>query len=137
MDAVLHTLSTYATVKMIHMSAVGVSFCGFFARGIGTLRGATWARGRTARTLPHVVDTVLLASAIALAWMLRLNPLETPWLLAKIVGLVVYIGLGMVTLRPGRPAAVRTGAWVAALLVFVYIVSVAVTKHPAGVLAGR
>lgn len=123
---------SYATLKLVHMTAVALSFAGFFVRGVGVLRGATWLRGKPARTLPHLVDTVLLASAIALAWMLRLNPLDTPWLAAKIVGLLAYIALGMVAIRPGRPAAVRGTAWVAALVVFAYIVSVALTKSPAG-----
>jgi uncharacterized membrane protein SirB2 len=136
MEAVLHYLLGYTTVKTIHMSAVAVSLCGFFARGLGTLRGAAWVRSRVARTLPHVIDTVLLASAIALAWMLRINPLDATWLLAKIIGLLVYIALGIVALRPGRPARVRAAAWGAALVVFAYIVSVAITKNPAGLLAG-
>lgn len=135
MDAVLHALGAYATVKLIHMSAVAVSFCGFFARGVGMLLGAAWVRGRAAHTLPHVVDTVLLGSAVTLAWLLRLNPLDTPWLAAKIVGLLAYIGLGMVALRPGRPPTVRGTAWAAALVVFGYIVSVAMTKSAAGPLA--
>jgi uncharacterized membrane protein SirB2 len=123
----------YLLLKHVHMSAVSLSFAGFFARGLGTLRGAAWVRGRAAKTLPHLVDTVLLASAIGLAWMLRLSPLDAPWLMAKIVGLVAYIGLGMVALKPGRPAGVRAAAWVGAMLVFGYIVSVAITKSPAGV----
>src|SRR5262252_4783429 len=110
----------YATVKLIHQGAVAVSIMGFFARGLGSLRGARWVRERAARTLPHIVDTVLLVSAIALAWMLRLSPLQAPWLLA---------------LRPGRPDAVRVGAFVAALATFGYIVSVALSKDPAGFLA--
>jgi uncharacterized membrane protein SirB2 len=123
----------YLLLKHVHMSAVSLSFAGFFARGLGSLRGAAWVGGRAAKTLPHLVDTVLLASAIGLAWMLRLSPLGAPWLAAKIVGLVVYIALGMVALKPGRPAAVRAAAWVGALLVFGWIVSVAITKSPAGV----
>src|SRR5262249_6653639 len=103
--------------------------------GLGTLRGARWVRGRAARTVPHIVDTVLLVSAIALAWMLRLSPLQAPWLLAKIVGLVLYIALGMLALKPGRPEGVRAAAFVAALIIFGYIVSVAVSKDPAGFLA--
>ena len=125
----------YATLKLIHQGAVALSFAGFFARGIAALRKAAWVRGRAARTLPHLVDTVLLASAIALAWMLRLSPLAAPWLLAKIIGLVLYIGLGMLALKPGRHAAVRVTAFGAALLTFLYIVSVAISKNPAGFIA--
>lgn len=122
----------YLVLKTIHQSAVALSVSGFFARGLASLQGAAWVRGRVARTLPHIVDSVLLISALLLAWTMRLDPLTTPWLLAKIVGLLLYIGLGLVALRPGRPRAVRAGAWIAALAVFGWIVSVAITKNPWG-----
>ena len=122
----------YVTIKAIHQAAAALSITGFFARGFGSLAGAAWVRSRAAKTWPHVVDSVLLLSALPLAWMLRLNPAFFPWLLAKIGGLVVYIGLGLVALRPGCPLLVRTTAWLSALATFGYIVSVAITKNPAG-----
>jgi uncharacterized membrane protein SirB2 len=124
--------SSYATVKLVHQCAVGLSITGFFVRGAASLAGARWVQGRAAKTLPHVVDTVLLLSALTLAWMLRLNPVHAPWLMAKIIGLVVYVVLGVIALRPGRPAAVRATAWVAALITAGWIVSVAITKSPFG-----
>lgn len=125
----------YATLKLIHQGAVALSIAGFVARGAAALAGAAWVRGRVARTLPHAIDTVLLASAVALAWRLQLNPLNTPWLAAKIAGLLAYIGLGMVALKPGRPLAVRIAAWVAALLCFAQIVAIAISKQAMGLLA--
>lgn len=120
----------YATLKLVHQGTVLLSFAGFFVRGLAALAGAGWVRSRAARTLPHVVDTVLLASALAMAWPLRLNPAGTPWLAAKIAGLLIYIGLGMMALRPGLPRTWRAAAWLLALLVFVWIVAVALTKNP-------
>ena len=125
----------YFAVKTIHQSAVALSFAGFFARGLGALADAPWVRARAAKTLPHIVDSVLLLSAIWLAWMLRLNPAEVPWLLAKIIGLLAYIAIGMLAFKPGRPFALRAFAWLAALAVFGYIVSVALTKNPLGFIA--
>jgi uncharacterized membrane protein SirB2 len=122
----------YGTVKLIHQSAVALSFAGFFARGLGVFAGAAWVRARVAKTLPHIVDSVLLLSALWLAWTLRLTPAEAPWLLAKIIGLVVYIGLGTLALKPGRSLRLRAVAWFAALAVFGYIVSVALTKSVHG-----
>jgi uncharacterized membrane protein SirB2 len=122
----------YGTVKLIHQSAVALSFAGFFARGLGVFAGAAWVRARVAKTLPHIVDSVLLLSALWLAWTLRLTPAEAPWLLAKIIGLVVYIGLGTLALKPGRSLRLRAVAWFAALAVFGYIVSVALTKSVLG-----
>jgi uncharacterized membrane protein SirB2 len=125
----------YLSVKLVHQGAVALSFAGFFARGMGSLAGAAWVRSRAARSLPHVVDSVLLLSALTLAWMLRINPMATPWLLAKIVGLLAYIALGTVALKPARPRPLRAAAWVAALATFGYIVSVAIAKDPAGFFA--
>jgi uncharacterized membrane protein SirB2 len=88
-----------------------------------------------AKTLPHVLDTVLLISALMLAWALRLNPFEAPWLMAKILALVLYVALGVLALRPGRPPAIRLTAWVAALVVVGWITSVALTKSPWGFFA--
>jgi len=125
----------YLVLKTVHQTAVALSVTGFFARGLGSLNGAPWERGRAAKTLPQVVDTVLLASALGLAWTASLNPLDAPWLTAKIVGLLAYIGLGMVTLRPALPWALRSAAWLGALATFAYIASVAVSKSPLGFLA--
>ncbi|WOB09579.1 SirB2 family protein [Piscinibacter gummiphilus] len=120
----------YATVKLIHQSAVVLSIGGFVLRAFASLMGARWVKGRAAKTLPHVIDTVLLASAVTLAVWLHLNPLTTAWLAAKIVALLVYIGLGMVALKPSRPAPQRSMAMLAAFATLAYIVSVAVTKNP-------
>ena len=124
----------YLTVKHLHMGAVALSATGFAARGLAGLRGAAWVQGRAARTLPHIVDTVLLLSALTLAWMLRLNPLATPWLLAKIGGLLLYIALGMVALKPRFALPMRAAAWLGALLVLGWMASVAVTKNAWGFL---
>jgi uncharacterized membrane protein SirB2 len=124
----------YATLKLVHQGAVVLSIGGFVVRGAASLAGAAWLRSRLARTLPHVVDTVLLASALGLAWTLRLNPITTPWLLGKIVLLLAYIGLGRVALRPAVPWRWRSAAFALALLCFAQIVAMAITKQPAGLL---
>jgi uncharacterized membrane protein SirB2 len=124
----------YAAWKLLHQGTVAVSLAGFVARGLGALTDAAWMRRRIHRVWPHTVDTLLLLSALVMAWLLRLNPLTTPWLAAKIAGLLLYIALGMLALRPGRPQPLRVAAWAAALLVFGWIVSVAMTKNPLGAL---
>jgi uncharacterized membrane protein SirB2 len=124
----------YLAVKLVHQTAVTLSITGFFVRGLASLNGARWTQSRAAKTLPHLVDTILLLSALTMASMLRLTPDKAPWLLAKIVGLILYVGLGVVALRPGRPFAVRAAAWVAALAMVAWIVSVAIAKTPLGFL---
>jgi len=125
----------YAVLKAIHVGAVILTASGFLARGIGMLGSARWLQQPLARRLPHVIDTVLLASALGLAWQLRASPLTSPWIAAKIAGLAAYIGLGSIALRFGRTRAIRAAAWIGALAVFAFIVSVAITKDPRGFLS--
>jgi uncharacterized membrane protein SirB2 len=124
----------YSTLKLVHQSAVAISLAGFVARGAGIWAGAAWVRARMAKTLPHVVDTVLIGSAIWLAVILGVSPANAPWITAKIAGLFAYIALGMVAFRFGRTPAIRGGAFALALVTFAYIVSVAITKEPRGFL---
>lgn len=122
----------YATIKLIHQSAVVLSGLGFAVRGIGSLSGAQWTLSRLAKSLPHMVDTVLLLSAVTLAAMLHRNPAHAPWLMAKILGLLLYIGLGMVALRPRFGWKTRATACALALVVLAWIASVAMLKNPWG-----
>ncbi len=121
-------ITTYALVKNLHVGCVLLSGAGFALRGAWMLQGSPLLAQRWVRVLPHVIDTVLLASAIALALMLEQYPLMQGWLTAKLIGLVVYIALGTIALKRGRTRAVRLAAFGGALLVFAYIVAVALTK---------
>ena len=125
----------YLALKHFHITCVVLSGAGFALRGAWALAGSPLARARLTRVLPHVVDSCLLLSAIALAWMAGQSPFVQGWLTAKVAGLLAYIGLGMLALKPGRAMAVRAGAFVAALATFSWIVSVALSKNPAGWLA--
>jgi len=120
----------YLLLKLTHVICVVLSYAGFVLRGIWMIRDSRMLERRWVRVLPHVVDTVLLASAIALAVVLKQYPLAEPWLTAKVAGLALYIVLGMVALRAGRPKPLRITVWVAAQMVFIYIVLVGLTRSP-------
>ena len=119
---------SYLAFKHLHLTCVGLSAALFFVRGLLMLWRPDALRASWARITPHVVDTVLLVAAIGMLVTGRINPLDDPWLLAKIGALLVYIGLGTVALKRGRTRGVRLGAWLGALAVLLYIVSVALTK---------
>jgi uncharacterized membrane protein SirB2 len=120
----------YSTIKTVHVASVVASYLLFTLRGWWMLRGSDMLAERWVRIVPHVVDTVLLASAVTLAVLIRQYPLEAPWITAKVTGLVAYIALGTIALKRGRTLRVRLAALVAAQAVFFYIVAVAVTKSP-------
>lgn len=123
-------MSLYLFVKYVHVGCVVLSLAGFAARGALMLRGSPLLQARFVRVAPHVVDTLLLASALWLAWMMQQYPFVHGWLTAKVLGLLAYIILGSIALRRGHTRAVRLVALAGALLAAGYVVAVALTKNP-------
>lgn len=114
-----------AALKHLHMGMAALSILGFVVRGFWAWRAPRLLAYRPVKVVPHVVDTLLLLSAIGLLIAYGWNPFAQGWLVAKIVLLVVYIGLGLVALKPWYGAAVRVPAFVAAVAVFAWIVMIA------------
>lgn len=79
------------------------------------------------RILPHWIDAALFFSGLGLLWVLSINPLATPWLMAKFLALLGYILLGHLALKPRYPFNLRLGAGIAALVSLIYLISVAMT----------
>lgn len=125
----------YVAVKHIHILCVVLSLTGFVVRGIWMLTGNALLRCRPVKILPHVVDTFLLLSALTLTVLLGQYPLSTGWLTAKVLGLCLYVVLGTIALKRGRTLRIRASAFAAAIIVFIWIVSVALTRNPDGFLA--
>lgn len=124
----------YFAVKHLHVACVVLSAIGFLLRGLWMLTGNALLSHRLTRVLPHVVDSLLLGSAIVLAVLIEQYPFVAPWVTAKVLGLIVYILLGTVALKRGRTLAIRLAASIAAILVYAWIVSVALSKNPVGYL---
>jgi len=125
----------YLALKHIHVTSVALSLVLFLLRGGLMMAGSEKLRLPLLRILPHLVDTVLLASAIGLAVTLRQYPFVAPWVTVKVILLVVYIVLGSLALKRGRTRAQRSVYFVLAVATFLFIVSVARAHHPLGFLA--
>jgi len=125
----------YLAAHHSHVTFVTISILLFVLRGGLMLAGSPLLRSPVLRIAPHVVDTLLLASALWLVHVLHLPFFQTPWLLAKVGGLVAYIVLGSLALREGRPRSLRVAALFAALVTVGWIVSVAIRHDPLGFLA--
>ena len=125
---------TYLFLRHLHIGCVMVSGAGFFLRGVWMLRTSPWLQQPLVRILPHVVDTLLLASALALAIASAQYPFVNDWLTAKLVGLLLYIGCGTMALKRARTRRRRASFFIAALVAFAYVVSVALTRQPLGFL---
>lgn len=128
--------SLYLPVRQVHVASVHLSIALFLLRGGLMWMGSPWLGHWTLRILPHLVDTVLLTSALMLMHFIHQYPFVQGWLTVKVVLLVVYIALGFVALKPGRAVLVRRAAFIAAALVFGFIYSVARAHHPLGLFQG-
>ena len=117
-------------VHAVHVKTALISISGFIFRGVLRFRGSDMVDRKWLKITPHVNDTILIVSAVLLLNQYGLNPLQISWLQAKLVALLIYISLGFIAFRFGRTRSIRLVSWCAAILVFCYIVAVAVTKNP-------
>jgi len=123
----------YLLLKQIHVSLALISIAGFILRWCWRMIRSSLAATRTVRIAPHVIDTLFLASAVALSITSADQP-GAAWYSAKIIGLVIYILLGTVAMRSAPDIRRSVPAFLSALLVFAWIVTVAISKSPLGIL---
>ncbi len=102
-------------VKTLHITLALISVCGFSARVWAMLYRPELLQLSMTRRLPHIVDTLLLASGVSLAWHYSFNPIYQPWLATKLVLLVCYILLGAFGLRYAHTRQWRLTCSLAAL----------------------
>lgn len=124
----------YPQIKLVHVLAALLSGGLFLLRGLlAHSRFCAWARYAPVRYLSYAIDTVLLTAALMLFTVLPSAVFGNGWLAAKLVLLVVYIGLGVLALREASPPRLRSLYFVAALAVYGLIVSIARAHHPLGI----
>lgn len=122
----------YFLIKHLHVTSAVLSILFFVVRAWWSVRESPLLQTRVVKIAPHIVDTVLLVCGVLLAAMI--GPAQ-PWILAKIIALVFYIGVGTVAIKRGKTPASRAVAAVFAVVIFVYIVGVAIRHNPMSWLA--
>lgn len=118
----------YMAFKHTHMLCAVISFVFFVTRGIWAFQGSSLLQKKWVKISPHIIDTVLLLSAIGLVIILKQYPFVSPWVTAKIIGLIAYIGLGIMVLKKAKNQQQRALFFSLAVLAFAYIFMVARTK---------
>jgi uncharacterized membrane protein SirB2 len=126
-------VNLYFSLYYLHILAVCFSGGFFLVRVIWMWVESPLLEAKFTRIAPHINDTVLLGAAIGLAILTQQYPITHDWLTVKLVALLLYIGLGMFALRRAPTKAMRGTLCIAAILIFGFMVSVALTHHPLGV----
>lgn len=83
---------------------------------------------RWVKILPHVIDSALLASAVALVMLSGLYPFVFDWVTAKVLFLVAYIISGSIALKRGKTKPIRITAFFVALTCLAQIYYAAFNK---------
>ena len=117
-------------LKNAHVAAVGISGFLFALRGLALLANAHWPLAVSTRRVSYLVDTALLVAGLLLVWRLPAAVFANGWLLTKLSLLSIYIGLGILALRPLRSRHARALSLLLALTVFAFIVGAAHRHHP-------
>ena len=122
----------YLYLKHAHVFFVATSIVFFVFRGGLMFADSTWLQHPLLKYTPHVVDTLLLASAVWLMFLIHQYPIAQSWLTVKVVLLLVYIVLGSFALKHGRSKFRRGIYFALALTVVLFMVSVARAHQPLG-----
>jgi uncharacterized membrane protein SirB2 len=123
----------YPQIKAVHIACVLASGSLFAIRGAAVLFGARWPLALPVRWLSYAIDTTLLTAALMLLTILPWATFANGWLATKLVLVVVYVVLATFALRRARTRNARIGLYVAALLVFAFVISIAIAHQPLGI----
>ncbi len=118
----------YGLIKHIHMTCAGLTLIGFLIRGYWMITRSAMLHSKPVKILPHIIDTVLLVSAIVLVFLSGLYPFKVDFVTLKLVLLLLYIILGTVALKRGKSKSVRILAFFLALATLLGIYASAMYK---------
>lgn len=119
---------SYMAIKHLHLTAVALSVILFIVRFLWAQKDATVLAKKWSKILPHVVNTVLLVSAIWMLVVLEGTPFGHGWLAVKLLGLILYIVLGLMAMKWAKTNTMKWGAFFAALIVLGGTVKIALLK---------
>ena len=120
----------YIFIKHLHITIVLLSFCFFILRFSWSTQQSDMLNRTWVKISPHIIDTLLLSLGIYLMITAQMWPTEHLWLAVKLSALVVYIILGSFAIKRAKTSKTRNISACLAVLVFIYMVNVAISKSP-------
>ncbi|WP_158969861.1 SirB2 family protein [Paraglaciecola sp. L3A3] len=120
----------YTLVKHLHLTAIGLSVLLFIFRFVLLSIKSPMLQKKWIRVLPHIVDTVLILSAITLCVLLQQYPLVDAWVTEKLFALIMYIFMVVLALKMARNSFMRVVGFVGALSWVAFAGMVAISKQP-------
>lgn len=124
----------YLPIKQLHIFCVLLSGSLFAVRGLLMLVGSAWTNHPWLKWPSYINDSILLTAGVLLMNITQQYPLAQHWLSVKLSLLVVYIVFGVFALRAGRSQTHQAAFFIAAMAVYLFMISVARGHHPLGIL---
>ncbi|MBT5229798.1 MAG: SirB2 family protein [Methylococcales bacterium] len=119
---------SYTALKHFHLATVAITIGLFSFRAILHFLNHPLRQKTLLKILPHVNDTLLLISGISLIVSTELYPTEHTWVLAKLIAVLVYIGLGVIFFKRCQSLPSKLVGIAASFACLAYIALVAITK---------
>lgn len=119
-------MGIYEVIKYIHISCVFLSLSGFSLRAYFLLRDPERLSQGWLKYPPHIVESLLLFSALAMLPLINQYPFVDGWLTAKLVAMLLYIGVAGYTLHAVHTFKKKLFYISLSFSLFLYIVGVAV-----------
>lgn len=122
----------YHALKHFHLLLILISVSLFIIRFGLSVAGSHWMKKKQVKILPHVVDTLLLTSGVALIGYTGFMPFtpESVWMTEKLTCVLAYIALGFVALHYSKGFLFRLIAFLGALGWVYAAAKLALTKTP-------
>ncbi len=114
-------------IKTFHLFFILLSIISFVGRVILSETFPSILKKKIVNIAPHIINSLLIVTGIALIFQGGWLSISYGWIIAKIIALLIYIGLGIITLR--LRGTNRWFAFAGAMACLVYIGIVAVTKN--------
>ncbi|MEX0421967.1 SirB2 family protein [Spiribacter pallidus] len=119
----------YIGLNHLHTTVVTLSLLLFVLRFGLVTAGSDLASRKWLRITPHAINTLLLVTAFGVAWAGWNYPAVLHgWINAKVLGLIAYIALGVLAFKTERSLGARVGYFIGALVIYGYLVAVALAK---------
>lgn len=118
---------SYLALKHIHVALVVISVLFFILRFFWRSIDAQIGKQKWVKIAPHIIDTLLLVSIIALVWQGLM--LGSAWYMNKTIGLIGYIVFAIIAMRAHTPVWRYTAFFVALGWIMV-LLHVAYAKVP-------
>jgi uncharacterized membrane protein SirB2 len=120
----------YTGIKHFHLLLIGLSVGLFLIRFILSEMKSPILQKKWLKILPHLVDTLLIVSAVTLCVLIEQYPFVNAWVTEKLLALLLYVFMVTLALKMARTVFMKYIGLLGAISWVAFAGMVAVSKQP-------